>query len=63
MTLDERLRYLGALGLLAEASVYVPEDIREQIQQAFEDACADGSLKCRRIVDRLEIEPVDTPAG
>jgi len=55
---NERLRYLGVLGLSAscEASVYVPEDLREQIESALEDACADGRLRWRRVIDRLEIE-------
>lgn len=53
----EHMRYLGTLGLLAECSVYVPEDIREQIESALRDACrANRCLKYRRILDRLEIE-------
>jgi hypothetical protein len=56
---DEHTRYLGTLGLLAECSVYVPEDIREMIQAAFEDACAaDAGLCWRRILSRLEIEVI-----
>jgi hypothetical protein len=52
----EHERYLGALGLLAECSVHVPEDIREMIEAAFEDACAAASgLYWRRILSRLEI--------
>ncbi len=51
------MRYLGTLGLLAECSVYVPEDVREMIESAFTDASnAIPSLKWRRILDRLEIE-------
>lgn len=54
---SEHLRYLGTLGLLAECSVHVPEDLREMIQEAFDDACkADPQLKQRRILNRLEIE-------
>jgi hypothetical protein len=54
---NEHIRYLGALGLLAECFVYVPEDIREMIEAAFKDACeANPNLKCRRLLDRLEIE-------
>jgi len=50
-------RYLGALGLLAECSVYVPEDIREMIEQAFADACeGDPGLRWKRILNRVEIE-------
>jgi hypothetical protein len=54
----ERMRYLGVLALLCEASVYVPEDIRESMEQALDDACSDGKLEWRRVLDRLEIEPV-----
>lgn len=54
---NEHMRYLGTLGLLAECSVYVPEDIREMIEAAFKDACvADPTLTHRRILNRLEIE-------
>ena len=56
--MSERMRYLGVLGLLCEASVYVPEDIRDSIEAALEDACAEGKLKWRRVLDRFEIEPV-----
>lgn len=55
---NDRMRYLGTLGLLCECSVYVPEDLRESIESALEDACEDGRLKWRRILDRYEIEPV-----
>jgi hypothetical protein len=51
------LRYLGVLGLLAEASVYAPEDIREMIEQAMDDACHNHPLRWRRVLDRIEIEP------
>lgn len=50
------MRYLGCLGLLAECSVYVPEDLRERIEQAMQDACADRSLRWRRVLNRIEIE-------
>jgi hypothetical protein len=51
------MRYLGTLGLLTECSVYVPEDVRESIETAFEHACsADPMLKWRRILNRIEIE-------
>jgi hypothetical protein len=54
---SEHMRYLGTLGLLAECFVYVPEDLREMIEQAFKDAHkADLSLVYRRILNRLEIE-------
>lgn len=60
---DARMRYLGVLGLLCEASVHVPEDVRESIERALDDACADGKLKWRRILDRLEIETVAPKEG
>jgi hypothetical protein len=36
--MNEHTRYLGVLGLLVQCSVYVPEEIRELIEQAFRDA-------------------------
>lgn len=55
--MNEHMRYLGALGLLAECSVHVPEDLREMIETAFDHAVAANSgLSWRRILDRLEIE-------
>lgn len=57
MPKSEHLRYLGTLGLLCECSVSVPEDVRERIEQALEDACkANPELHWRRILDRYEIE-------
>jgi hypothetical protein len=53
----DRMKYLGVLGLLAESAVYVPEDIREQIESAMDDACADGRLRWKRVLNRIEIEP------
>ncbi len=35
---SEHMRYMGTLGLLSECSVYVPEDIREMIEDAFREA-------------------------
>ena len=55
---EQRMRYLGVLGILSECSPYVPEDIRETIERAFEDACEDGLLRWKRVLDRYEIEPV-----
>ena len=52
------IRYLGLLGILMECSVYVPEEVREQIADAFDDACEEGKLKWKRVLDRMEIEPV-----
>lgn len=56
-TSDLYMRYLGVLGILSEASVYVPEEIRESIEQSFEDACKHHSLRWKRILNRIEIEP------
>lgn len=53
---NQRMQYLGVLGLLSQCSVYVPEDIREMIELAFTDACKGGRLQWRRVLDRLEIE-------
>ena len=54
---DLYMRYLGVLGILSECSVHVPEDIRESIESAFEDACSHHNLRWRRLLDRIEIEP------
>lgn len=55
--MKEHMRYLGALGLLGECAVYVPEDLREKIEDAMADACAtDSSLRWRRVLNRIEIE-------
>jgi hypothetical protein len=51
------LRYLGCLGLLAEASVKVDEDIRERIELAFEQACKHHPLVWKRVLNRIEIAP------
>ncbi len=57
MNTAEHTRYLGVLGLLGECSVFVPEDMREVIEQAFEDAvAANPALRWRRILNRIEIE-------
>jgi hypothetical protein len=58
---DLRMRYLGVLGLLCEASVHVPEEIRLSMEQALDDACESGRFRWRRVLDRLEIEPVQPP--
>ncbi len=54
-----RMRYVGVLALLMECSVYVPEDLRESIIDAFKDACKDGTLRWRRVLNRIEIEVAD----
>lgn len=54
---DVRMRYLGALGVLADCSVHVPEDVRSQIERVMEDACRhDPGLTWRRVLDRIDIE-------
>lgn len=53
-----RMRYAGVLKLLEEASPYVPEEIREAIEAAHEDACADGTFRRRRDLNRCVIEVV-----
>ncbi len=55
--MNEHMRYMGVLGLLAECAVYVPADIREQIENAMTDACAaNPQLVWRRILNRIEID-------
>jgi hypothetical protein len=57
--LDLYMRYLGVLGLLGECSVYVPEDMREQIATAMDDAVEHHpTLHVRRTLNRLEIETI-----
>jgi hypothetical protein len=53
---DLYMRYLGVLGILAECSVQVDEETREQIQMAFDHACNHHPLQSRRILNRIEIE-------
>lgn len=53
-----RMHYAGVLGLLSECFVYVPEEVREQIEAAFVDAASTGNFKYSRIFNRLEIEVV-----
>lgn len=54
---SEHMRYLGALGLLSECSVYVPEDLRESIERAMFDAVYyNKNLEFRRVLNRLELE-------
>lgn len=56
--MSEHMRYLGCLGLLGECAVYVPNDLRDMIELAMEDACkADPTLRYKRILNRLEIGP------
>lgn len=54
----EHMRYLGCLGLLAECSVYLDRDpeLREQIEQAMEDARkALPGFWWRRILASIEV--------
>lgn len=56
---SEHTRYLGVLGLLTQCSPYVPEALREVIEDAMDTAClANPSLAWRRVIDRVEINPV-----
>jgi len=51
------MRYIGVLKLLENASPHVPEDDREIIEFAFEDAVSHhGSLKTHRLLNRVCIE-------
>ena len=55
--MDEHMRYLGCLGLLAECAVYVPEDQRDMIEAAMEDAAtAMPGFRWRRILNRIDCE-------
>lgn len=58
-----RQRYLGLLGLICKASLYVPEDIREQMERALQDACNDKSfsLEYSRTLERLDIHVLPPP--
>jgi len=61
--LTTHMHYLGTLGLLGECAVHVPEELREMIEQAMDDACAENpSLSWRRILNRIEIQ-VMSPAA
>lgn len=54
--MPEHLRYMGTLGLLAQCAVYVPEDIRECIEQALEAAhAAYPFITWRRVLDRIDL--------
>ncbi|MHA1379279.1 MAG: hypothetical protein ACTSRG_12925 [Candidatus Helarchaeota archaeon] len=50
-----KMRYIGVLGLLCEASVSVPEEIRESIECALEHACEDKTITYKRVLNRFEI--------
>jgi len=61
---SEHMHYLGCLGLLGEYAVYVPEDLREMIEQAMEGACEiNPHFKWRRVLNRIEIEARATSRG
>lgn len=53
----ERMRYVGVLALLCECAPHVTDELRDQIEQAMIDACADGRLTYRRTLHRFDIEP------
>jgi hypothetical protein len=53
------LRYLGCLGLLGLCAVYVPDELREQIEAALRDAVAhDKHLRFKRVLNSMEVEVV-----
>lgn len=53
------MKYLGVLGLLAEASPFVPEPLRECMLEACQDGIeAVPGLRVRRVLDRIEVEVV-----
>lgn len=55
--MSEHMRYLGVLGLLAECSVYVPEELRESIETAMADAARENpQLAWKRILNRIDLE-------
>lgn len=61
---SEHVRYLNCLGLLADCSAYVPEDLREMIEEAMEDACEENpSLTMKRCLNRVEIEVKEVVDG
>lgn len=43
--------------MLAECSPYVPEEVREQIERAIEGSRRYLSVRQRRVLDRIEVEP------
>lgn len=57
------LRYLGCLGLLGECSVEVEPETRGSIIVAMEDAAKHYPLRWRRVVNRIEIEPITEEEG
>lgn len=55
--MNEHMRYLDCLDLLAKCSVYVSEELREVIEQALTDAEKSiPGLHWRRILNRIEVE-------
>ncbi len=57
MTDSERMRYIGTLALLGHCSVYVPEEMRESIQEAMEDACQNSEhLGWHRTLNLIELD-------
>jgi len=56
-------RYLGCLGILEEASPHVNEELREAIEVAFTDACAEHPLQWKRVLNRCVIGSTHDPQG
>jgi hypothetical protein len=51
------MRYLGALGVLADCSVQVDDETRDQIIRVMEDACShDAHLTWTQTLHRISIE-------
>jgi hypothetical protein len=53
------MRYLGVLQLLGDASAYLPKegDLREQIENALDDATKTYGVSVRRVLNRYDIGP------
>jgi hypothetical protein len=51
MNVDERIRYIGVVSLLARLSDRIEdEDDKDCIERALEDACADGRMRYGRTI-------------
>jgi hypothetical protein len=62
MTIDERMRYAGTIGLLCECSIALghgPEkdDLRDSIEKAALDWAKTSGWTVRRVLHRIEVMP------
>jgi hypothetical protein len=62
LAIDRTLNHLGALGLLAEVSIYIRngvdgDEFRDCIERCLRDAEQLGMIRWRRIINRFEVEP------